>query len=232
MELLYRLAYGVSAQRPDHSLFVGGVQLPLEARMAGIFAGFTLGVFYLVGMGKWRNGAAPSRNMNVVLLGLFGLMGVDGLNATLLGRTGTSLYEPQNWLRLATGLGGGLALAAWVLPAWASATWVAWEPEPSLDHPAELVVALGLLAMFATIVLVDLPVLLLPVSLFLVASPLFAFCIANAYLLALCLRWRAEGPRQLWKGMATGAAMAAIQMGALGTLRRWMELELGVRWVA
>ena len=33
---------GVCGLRPTHSYFVGGVQLPLEARMTGIYGGFLL----------------------------------------------------------------------------------------------------------------------------------------------------------------------------------------------
>src|SRR5712692_1638021 len=40
LEKLQALAAGVCAQRPSHSYFFDSAQLPLEARMGGIFAGF------------------------------------------------------------------------------------------------------------------------------------------------------------------------------------------------
>ena len=47
MDLLRSVLYGVSAQRPSHSIFIGGQQLPLEARMGGIFLGFLCAVALL-----------------------------------------------------------------------------------------------------------------------------------------------------------------------------------------
>ena len=43
MSLLWAIAFGICPQRPSHSLFLGGQQMPIEARMAGMFAGFIIG---------------------------------------------------------------------------------------------------------------------------------------------------------------------------------------------
>lgn len=41
---------GVCNLRPSHSFFSGGVRLPLEARMIGIYGGFMLSFLLLLGM--------------------------------------------------------------------------------------------------------------------------------------------------------------------------------------
>src|SRR5437667_11233498 len=47
-ETLRVLLNGVSAQRPTHSVFLGGEQLPLEARMGGVFLGFLCATLLIV----------------------------------------------------------------------------------------------------------------------------------------------------------------------------------------
>ena len=80
-EKLSALVMGICPQRPAHSLFLGGMQLPLEARMVGIFVGFLAGWLanWLTGrgladgLGRWW--ALP------LALTLILIMGADGLNA-------------------------------------------------------------------------------------------------------------------------------------------------------
>ena len=50
---------GVSAQRPSHSVFIGGEQLPLEARMGGIFLGFLCAVALVLVFGRLRASQPP-----------------------------------------------------------------------------------------------------------------------------------------------------------------------------
>lgn len=49
---LWGIAYGICPQRPGHSLFFGGVQMPIEAREGGMYAGFLLGLVYLAVIGR------------------------------------------------------------------------------------------------------------------------------------------------------------------------------------
>jgi uncharacterized membrane protein len=37
VSVLWAIAFDICPQRPSHSLFLGGQQMPIEARMAGIF---------------------------------------------------------------------------------------------------------------------------------------------------------------------------------------------------
>ena len=52
----------------------------------------------------------------LVLGGAVALMGVDGVNSLLLDLRLPHLYQPHNLLRLATGLGTGVAMAAFLIP--------------------------------------------------------------------------------------------------------------------
>src|SRR5205823_4373449 len=135
---LRTLAAGLCAQRPGHSYFLGDVQLPLEARMGGIFAGFLIGVLYLLWAGRARAALLPPPGVQALLLGLMGVMALDGTNALAYDLGLPSLYPPHNALRLATGLVCGLALSLLAVPVLAGALWQDWDADRSLESAGEL----------------------------------------------------------------------------------------------
>src|ERR1700692_4126648 len=92
MDLFRALLYGVSAQRPSHSLFVSGEQLPLEARMGGIFLGFLCAVLLLVVLGRMRASQPPGGLLALLCWSLVALTGLDGLNAFLFDGNLPHLY--------------------------------------------------------------------------------------------------------------------------------------------
>jgi uncharacterized membrane protein len=232
-EKLAALAAGVCAQRPDHSYFMGGVQLPLEARMGGIFAGFLVGVLFLFWAGREQAGLLPPPATQGLLLGFVALMGIDGLNALVYDLGGPALYRPQNALRLATGLLCGLAMALLAVPVLAAALWHDWDPEPSLASPVELAGPFCLLALVQVATMSGIPVLLFPVALLTLLGLLAAFAVGNSY--AWVLLSRREGRASTWREalppLLGGVLVAFYELLALGALRAWAEATLGVRWV-
>jgi uncharacterized membrane protein len=109
--------HGLCAQQPTHSLYFGGARLPYEARMTGIYGGFAVTVAWLLARGRWRAGGAPPVGVLLALGAGVLLMGLDGLNSTLLDMRLWHAYAPRNELRLATGLltGAGLGVFVWLL---------------------------------------------------------------------------------------------------------------------
>ncbi len=102
---------GVCALRPDHSYFIGNLQLPLEARMTGIYGGFLLTLLTLLLLKRWGAQRLGTK-LIIALLALFFLsMAFDGLNSTFAELNLPHLYQPTNTLRLATGLLSGIAIA-------------------------------------------------------------------------------------------------------------------------
>lgn len=128
---LMALAAGVCPQRASHSYFMAGLQLPLEARMLGIFGGFlgTVGYAWLSCQG--RAAQLPSRRAFAALVGLIALTAGDGLNATAYDLELGALYPPDNALRLATGLLAGVAMALLFLPVCNAWTWRAGATRPT-----------------------------------------------------------------------------------------------------
>lgn len=231
MAKLHGAMAGLCAQRPDHSIFIAGVQLPLEARMGGIFAGYLLGMVYLFILGRGRVGLLPSGGVLWALLGFVALMGLDGLNAVAYD-LGGGLYQPGLGLRLATGLLAGYALVVLSWPVVNFVLWKDWQRLRPLESREELLGGLVLLGLFHLLTVSGLPVLLYPVSLFMVAGVLASFTYANAYVLALVTgRVRRYRTWQECTGLLTaGLFLTAMELAALGLMRAYMEAELGVRW--
>ncbi|MBX5491701.1 MAG: DUF2085 domain-containing protein [Chloroflexi bacterium] len=226
------LAAGVCRQRPDHSYFLGGTQLPLEARMGGIFAGFLVGIVWLWWAGRERAGLLPPRPLQALLLGCVGALALDGTNALLYDLGLPALYPPQNWLRLATGLLCGLAVALLAAPVWAATLWRDWDVEPSLAQPAELLAPLGLLAAIQAATLSGLGGLFYPVAGVMLLGVLASFTIANSY--ALVLLFGRPQQAHTWTQALTpllgGLLVSVAELLALAALRYWLASTLGVDW--
>lgn len=106
---------GVCNLRPSHSYFSGGVPLPLESRMVGIYGGFMLSFFVLLSMGRAQARRFGTPCIMVLLALMFASMGFDGVNSTLMELQLPHLYTTTNTIRLATGLLSGIALAPFLL---------------------------------------------------------------------------------------------------------------------
>ena len=140
--LLWAIAFGICPQRSGHSLFLGGQQMPIEARMAGMFAGFMIGAAYFAANRRLRAWRLPSGMTAVILISFVALMGADGLNAFLFDLHLPHLYTPDLSIRLATGLLTGLTMASFVLPAFASTVWQSGVDVSPIANGRQLFVAI------------------------------------------------------------------------------------------
>jgi uncharacterized membrane protein len=132
LDLLRWLDSGICAQLPTHSFYPGGEQLPLCARNTGIYLGFMVTLMTLQALGKGRVQQLPLRPI-IALLACGGFaMVVDGFNSFFLDLGLPHLYQPQNLLRLATGLATGLALATLMLPVLNRLLWCEYNDERSI----------------------------------------------------------------------------------------------------
>ena len=107
---------GICAQFASHSFYPGGQRLPLCARNTGIYLGFVVTLTTLYGKGRVRAQHLPRWPLLVVLVGGVSALAIDGINSFLLDMGLQHLYQPNNLLRLATGLVTGLAMALLLLP--------------------------------------------------------------------------------------------------------------------
>jgi uncharacterized membrane protein len=116
IERLRALDGGICAQLPTHMFYPGGQMLPLCARNTGIYLGFSIGTIALFARGMGRTVQPPRGWVALVLIGFVAFLGVDGVNSLFLDLHLPHLYQPNNLLRLTTGLLTGTTMAAFLLP--------------------------------------------------------------------------------------------------------------------
>lgn len=221
LDKLWAVGFGICPQRISHSYFLAGRQLPVEARMMGIFVGFLLAVMVAAAMGRFRAQRLPTWPY-LVLMGLFAAsMALDGVNATLYDLGLPHLYAPYNPARLITGLLMGAAIAGLLWPVFNMTVWRRAADRPLLDRPWQLALVLLALGLFAAAVLLEVDWLLYPVSLLTTAGELALLTTLGAVVAASALgRFRrADTVRDLAPLAVAGLVLAALLLGGMSALR-------------
>ena len=223
---------GVCAQRPDHGFLVDGAPLALEARMYGIFAGFSVAVGIPWLRGHCRRAELPRGAVAGVLIFFVLSLLIDGMNALLYAMGSPHLYVPRNDLRLVTGLLGGVGLAGYAAPVVSFVWWREREPVPLYSSWTDVVWSLGAAALLAALVLGGLPSRTALSALGLLAV-VGSFWLVSTYVAALL--WHGSGAADTWGDLAGPSLFAfAVSLGelaGLGALRNWMEVSFGISWV-
>lgn len=158
------IGYAVCHQIDARSFHIHGTQMPLCARCSGTFLGAMLGLVYQTALG--RKGRMP-RPIVLVLFGLMALAWVlDGSNSFLmLLPGGRAIYTTQNWTRLVTGTGMGLAIAAVLRPAFVQTVYATWNEESAFDNWKRLLILLVFAAGMDVLILLEIPWILYPLAL-------------------------------------------------------------------
>jgi uncharacterized membrane protein len=158
---------GVCGLRPAHSYFAGGIQLPIESRMVGIYGGFLITLTVLLALGRFRAQRLGSRPTIMLLVALFASMTIDGVNSTVTDLGLPHPYTSTNITRLITGLLAGMAIApflTWLLGivTMPSATGT---PRSVLRTPWEVLLPLTANAGFAAMVMREQAIFYYPIAL-------------------------------------------------------------------
>lgn len=188
LEKLVWLDSGVCPQRPAHSYFFEGQQMPLEARMVGIFAGFLLTFLGLWLVGRGRALQWPGRRLNIVLAGCILLMVFDGLNSTFRDLGWFTLYQPQNWLRVVTGAVSGVGMAGLLVPVVSMTVWRRGYLTPTFRRGWEIGVALAVVLLYALVVMSGWGILFWPLSLLAVAGVITMLVMLNLVIFTIVFR--------------------------------------------
>ncbi len=166
--LLSRISWldsGICAQIASHSFYPGGERLPLCARNTGIYLGFLVTLTTLCGKGRGRAQNIPPLPLLIVLIGGVAVLAVDGINSFLLDVGSHYLYQPNNYLRLATGLVTGLAMALLVLPLLNRLFWRGFNEERSVTSWQELLQYIPMLIVCFFVVASQNALILYPIAL-------------------------------------------------------------------
>lgn len=206
----------------SRSFAINGRQLPLCARCTGMYLGVALAFGVLLLAGRARRTDLPPLPILLTLVGFIGLMGIDGLNSySHFFPNFPHVYEPQNWLRLVTGLGAGLAMGLLIFPALMQTLWRDGNGRPIIESMRELA---GLVLLAATAVLLILsnqPTILYVLALVSVAGTLFIVTSINAVLLLIL--FKKDGFAVRWQETAVplllSFLLAVVQLGTIALLR-------------
>jgi uncharacterized membrane protein len=229
-------AYAVCHRILDHSIVIGGRQLPLCARCSGTYLGALAGLIVLALRGRGRATAFPAVRFLVVLAFFFVAWAFDGVNSYLtLFPVLPHLYEPHNLLRLATGTLEGLAIAALLLPALNLALWgqpgvAASKPAASLDRWGD--VAWLLVGGAVVVALVgsqwDSLLYLLALLSGLMVVGLVGLINAVGVLMVLRRDGRAYRWREVAAPLLAGIALAMLELSAIGLARAAITAKFGL----
>jgi uncharacterized membrane protein len=127
------IAYAVCHRIGSHSFYFGDRPFSLCARCSGQYLGFLWGFGVQALLGKKKSGF-PGRWQSVLLSALVLFYLVDSLNSLFQFNPGLSkwsLYQPDNILRLFSGLGMGLTISGFYYPLMGQTVW----RETSLQEP-------------------------------------------------------------------------------------------------
>ncbi len=221
LDRLRALDGGICAQLPTHSFYPAGQQLPLCARNTGIYLGVALGFLTLLASGRVRAARLPRLPVAVALVGLVGLMGMDGFNSLLLDLGAPHLYQPNNLLRLVTGLGAGVAMAAFITPVTNGLLWREEDMRPSFRSFGQVAITLPLLLLAFLAVGSQTAWLLYPIAILSSLGLLLALSLVNM-VFVLCfspLIGRFERWRQVFPYYSLALALAVVELILLFKLK-------------
>ena len=225
MQKLRTIGQTVCMLRPDHSFFLAGEQLPLEARTMGIFAGILIALAYLLVLGRRRAARLPPRWLSAVFVSFVAVMGFDGLNSTAWDIGLPHLYAPSNPLRLITGLLTGVGLAPFLLYAVNTSLWNDSQPREVMGSLGELLGLLAVEAIFFLGVTSGAPWLLYPVSLIAAGGIVVTFFVLTLAVIPQVSRsW--NGISDKWKLLSLAniaLLLTVVELGILLVLKLWMH---------
>jgi uncharacterized membrane protein len=189
LERLRWLDSGICAQLPTHSFYPGGQQLPLCARNTGIYLGFIVTLITLYARKRGRTQLLPPWPIVIVLACGVIAMAVDGFNSFFFDLGLPHLYQPDNLLRLATGLLTGLTMATFLVPNLNRLFWRNYSEERSISSWRALLPFIPLLVLSFFVVASQNWLALYPLALLSTTGLLSALSSVNLIaLIAVCRR--------------------------------------------
>lgn len=223
------LLSGICPQRPSHSFYIGSEPMPLEARMLGIYGGFTIAFACLMAFrDRVQIRGLPRSFFSVIPLGLL-VTGLDGGNAFLSDMGMPHPYQPMNQLRFLTGAMAGVSVGALSLPFIGLLAAAPARGEPAGMKPL-LAWLLALEAAFVAFVLSGLAPLTILAQAIASAGILGLFWVTNG----ICLGWtlrHLRPPIRLDAVLPLALLLAVAELALLALLRTWLQQQLGVVWL-
>jgi uncharacterized membrane protein len=230
------VGYAVCHRIDARSFHIGDRQLPLCARCTGEFYAAGIALIFQAFVGG-RRSKFPPRGIIAILILFFLAFGIDGSNSYLyLLKQAAShnpmdkipnLYIPNNTLRLFTGSGMGLALAAVLYPVVNQTLWRELDNRPVLGWKS-FGILVGIILIVNFLILTDSPIVLYPIAYLSALSTLSLLVIVFGILWIMIMRQdnTFEDLRQLWLPLLSGLTLALILVLSIDLFR----LQLTGTW--
>jgi uncharacterized membrane protein len=229
------IGYAVCHRIDERSFQLFGRQLPLCARCTGEFNAAAITFIFLGFVSRKRSGM-PLRGILVLLVLFFLAFGVDGANSYLYLLKQTyegflpqipNLYIPNNTLRLLTGSGMGVALAAILYPVVNQTLWREADGRPALTWK-EFAGLLGIILLIDLGILSEQPIVLYPIAFLSVLGVLALLTTVFSIVWVIIMRQENafETLKQLWLPVTAGLTLAFLMISVIDLLR----LQLTGTW--
>ena len=230
------IGYAVCHRISERSFHIGDRQLPLCTRCSGMYLGAMIGLTYQVFVNRRRQNFPPW-SVSIPLILFVIAFAIDGSNSYLyLIKTIVpgalpqvpNLYIPNNILRLFTGSGMGLGLAAILFPAFNQTVWVEADERPALNWK-DMLILVGIVAVANLLVLTENPIVLYPVAFISAAGVIVLLTMVYTILWTMLMQKENQYSRlrQLWLALLAGVTVAFIQILAIDLLRFWLTGSWG-----
>jgi len=222
------VGYAVCHRIDERSFHVFGRQLPLCARCTGEFNAAALALIFQGFVSRRRN-KLPSRGILAVLVLFFLAFALDGSNSYLYLLKQSSpgildaipnLYIPNNTLRLFTGSGMGIALAAVLYPVVQQTIWRESDERPALGWKSFGILT-AIVLIVDLLVLTDSPIVLYPVAILSTLGVLGLLTMVFSILWMIIMRTENSFDTfgQLWLSGAAGLTLALLLIVGIDLLR-------------
>ena len=214
------VGFAVCHRIPERSFNIGDRQMPMCARCTGLFLGAMLGLGFQLAQG--RKGKMPPIPV-IILFGLLALAWVlDGINSfTMLTPRLPSVYQTQNWTRLVTGTGMGLAISAILLPAFIQTVFKDWRDSSGFGKWYQVMSVIAIAVIVDILILLEIPWLQYIFSL--ISAVSVFVLLTMIYSMVLVMLFKRENSydsiRQLFIPLTGGFIIALIQIGAIDLAR-------------
>lgn len=229
------IGYAVCHRIDARSFHLGERQLPLCARCTGEFYAAGLALIFQGFVSK-KKSKLPSRGIIAILVLFFLAFGIDGSNSYLyLLKQSTpgaldkipNLYIPNNVLRLFTGSGMGIALAAVLYPIVNQTLWREMDDRPALEWKS-FGALIGMTVIVNLLILADSPIVLYPIAYLSALGTLSLLVIVFSILWIMIMKQdnTFDHPRQLWLSALAGLTLALLMVLSIDLFR----LQLTGTW--
>ena len=214
------IGYSVCHQIEERSFTLNGRQFPLCARCSGMFLGAVLGLIYQSAQG--RKGRMPPLGASIFFGFLAFAWVFDGSNSFLMILPNiTTFYQTQNWTRLVTGPGMGLAVSAILRPAFIQTMYRQWEEESALGNWKQILGLVFAAGVLIGVILLEIRWILIPLGL--VGAGGVVSLLTIIYSMVVVMAFKRDNTydrlSQLGIPLLAGYIIAMLQIGVIDLVR-------------